>query len=115
MEPEKSKSDKLTPTERAMAAEDARFAAEKEVARLTAYVEELTAARDASPSTEVATAPKGNPLKGRDAGEIVDLILELPASTRQAVMHDLAKETSRKPKKSKAASAATNVEEAAQR
>lgn len=113
IEPEKRKSDKPTPTERAIAAEEARFAAEKEVASLKALVEELTAARDARPSTEVAAAPKGNPLQGRDAGEIVDLILELPASTRQAVMHDLAKETSRKPKKSKAASAVTNVAEAA--
>jgi hypothetical protein len=40
-------------------------------------------------------APKGNPLKGLDFGTIVDFILELPASTVKAIVHDLVKATSR--------------------
>jgi hypothetical protein len=87
MEPEKPKSNKLTPTERIMAAEEASFAKDKEIADLKAHIADLEAARGLQ-------SGEANPhsLIGLDAGKIVDLILELPASTKKAVLHDLERE-----------------------
>ena len=55
----------------------------EEVRDLKAQVDELEAARPAT----------GNPLEALNAGEIVDLILKLKKSTRDAIIHDLTKET----------------------
>lgn len=78
VEPEKPKSDK--PTLR-----DSVIDLSEENERLKAHIAELEAGRGAR---------GGDPhsLLGLDAGKIVDLILELPASTKKAVLHDLERE-----------------------
>ena len=62
--------------------------------------EEVASAR------ETADKPKStnkNPLADLTFDAIVDLILELPKSKRDAVIHDLVKETGKKPAEAKAA------------
>jgi hypothetical protein len=61
-----------------------------------AVLEVVEAAADAS-SDELSVAPPPKLLAGLDAGQIVDLILELPKSKVNAITHDLLRETTAKP------------------
>jgi hypothetical protein len=49
------------------------------------------------PSPARSEAPVAKPLSGLDAGQIVDLILELPKGKVNAIVHDLVRETTAKP------------------
>ena len=103
IEPEKPKSDKPTLHDSVISLEEENFRLKDEAARLKAHIAELEAARDvAAPAEAPMWTPAGkNPLMELNAGQIVDLILELKASTRKAIVHDLVKEeTEKKPSQS---------------
>jgi hypothetical protein len=86
IEPEKPKSGK--PTLR-----DSVITLEEENAALKAHIDELEAARNAEPAPAEPSPASKNPLAGFDAGQIVDFIKALTASTIRAIVHDLTKET----------------------
>jgi hypothetical protein len=90
IEPDKPKSGMPTLRDSVVDLSEENEALRVELASSKAHVAELEAARDGTPASSSGSK---NPLVGLDAGQVVDLIKALKASTVRAIVHDLVKET----------------------